>query len=75
MALTLLPLLWLGGFVRNRAIAYRGDWARSTRRAALVGLVIVLFVILRAQDALSLQLAVFIGVMALLVELIVSLRR
>lgn len=75
VALTLAPLLWLGGFVRHRAIAYRGDWSRALRRGALVGMVIVLFVILRAQDALSLPLAAFIVVMAGLVELILSLRR
>ena len=75
VSLTLAPLLWVGTFVRNRGIAYRGDWARATRRAALVGLVIVLFVLLRAQDALSLPVAAFIVTMAVLVELTLSLRR
>ncbi len=75
VGMTLAPLLWIGGFVRNRAIAYRGDWGRATRRAALVGLVVVLFVLLRAQDALSLPVAGFIAAMALLVELTLSLRR
>jgi hypothetical protein len=75
ISLTLAPLLWIGGFVRNRSIAYRGDWGRATRRAALVGLVIVIFVLLRAQDALSLPMAGFIVAMALLVELTLSLRR
>jgi hypothetical protein len=75
VALTLAPLLWLAGFVRQRAIAYRGDWGRAVRRAALVGMVIILFVILRAQDALSVPLAAFILVMAAIVELILSLRR
>ena len=75
VSLTLAPLLWVGNFARNRGIAYRGDWARATRRAALVGLVIVLFVLLRAQDALSLPVAAFIVVMGVLVELTLSLRR
>jgi uncharacterized protein YqgC (DUF456 family) len=75
IGLTLAPLLWIGGFVRNRSIAYRGDWSRATRRAALVGLVVVIFVLLRAQDALSLPMAGFIAAMALLVELTLSLRR
>jgi uncharacterized membrane protein YhhN len=70
-----MPLLWIASFVRSRAIAYRGDWARAARRSALVGLVIVLFVLLRAQDALSVPVAVFIVAMAVLVELILSLRR
>ena len=37
VALTLAPLLWLAVFVRHRRIAYRGDWWRAGRRAALVG--------------------------------------
>ena len=75
VALTLAPLLWVGAFARNRGIAYRGDWGRATRRAALTGLVVVLFVLLRAQDALSLPVAAFIVTMAVLVELTLSLRR
>ena len=74
-ALTLAPLLWLASFVRHRRIAYRGDWWRAARRAALVGLVIVTFVLLRSQDALSLPLAMFVAAMAVLVEITFSLRR
>jgi len=75
VAATLAPLLWLVGFVRNKGIAYRGDWWRASRRAALVGLVAVLFVVLRGQAALSLPLALFIVAMAVLVEMTLSLRR
>ncbi|CAN5742976.1 hypothetical protein BH24CHL5_BH24CHL5_09880 [soil metagenome] len=75
VALTLAPLLWLAVFVRNRRIAYRADWWRATRRAALVGLVVVVFVILRSQEALSLPLALFVAAMAVLVEVTLSLRR
>jgi hypothetical protein len=75
IGLTLAPLLWVGNFARNRGIAYRGDWARATRRAGLVGLVVVLFVLLRAQDALSLPVAAFILTMAVMVEVSLSLRR
>jgi len=75
IALTLAPLLWLAGFVRTRRIAYRGDWWRASRRAALVGLVVFIFVLLRGQGALSLPLAVFVVAMAVLVELTLSLRR
>lgn len=75
MSLTLAPLLWLANFVRNRRIAYRGDWWRAARRAALVGLVVVTFVLLRSQDALSLPLALFVAAMAVLVEITFSLRR
>lgn len=75
IGLTLAPLLWLGGFVRTRRIAYRGDWWRAGRRAALAGLVAVFFVVLRGQDALSMPLALFVVAMALLVEITFSLRR
>lgn len=72
---TLAPLFWLGVFVRNRRIAYRADWWRAARRAVLVGLVVIIFVLLRGQQALSLPLAVFVVAMAVLVELTLSLRR
>jgi hypothetical protein len=75
IALTLAPLLWLAVFVRHRRIAYRGDWWRAVRRAALVGLVVFLFVVLRGQDALSLPIAFFVIAIAALVELTLSLRR
>lgn len=75
VALTLAPVLWLATFLRARRIAYRGDWARAARRAALVGLVATLLVILRGQDALNLPLALFVIVMAGLVELALSMRR
>jgi len=74
-SLTVAPLLWLANFVRHRRIAYRGDWWRALRRAALVGLVVVTFVLLRSQDALNLPLALFVGAMAVLVEITFSLRR
>ena len=75
VAATLAPLIWVAAFVRHRRIAYRGDWWRAGRRAALAGLVCFLFVLLRGQDALSLPLALFIVAMAVLVELTLSLRR
>jgi hypothetical protein len=74
-ALTITPLLWLGGFVRARQIAYRGDWWRAARRGALIGLVITIYVVLRGQGVFSLQLVLFVLVMAVLVELTLSLRR
>jgi hypothetical protein len=75
IATTLAPLLWLANFVRLGRIAYRGEWLRALRRAGLAGLVVVLFIVLRAQDALSQPLAIFIVAMAVLVELTLSLRR
>lgn len=72
---TLAPLLWLVGFALQGRIAYRGDWWRAARRAALVGLIVAIFVVLRGEQALNLPLALFVVAMAVLVELTLSLRR
>ena len=72
---TVAPLLWLAGFARGRAIAYRGDWWRAMRRGLLVGLVVALFVVLRGQGLLSLPLAAFVIAMVVLVEMTLHLRR
>ena len=72
---TLAPLLWLVGFAGQGRIAYRGDWWRAARRAALVGLIVAIFVVLRGEGALNLPLALFVIAMAVLVELTLSLRR
>ena len=73
--LTVTPVLWIFGFVRNRHIAFHGDWLRAARRATLVGLVIVLLVVLRAQGALSLPIGLFVIAMPVLVEITLSVRR
>lgn len=75
VAATLAPVVWLVGFALQGRIAYRGDWWRAVRRAALVGLVVAIFVVLRGQQALNLPLALFVVAMAVLVELTLSLRR
>ena len=74
VALTLAPVLWLFGFVRHNRIAYRGDWWRAFRRAALAGLVVALYVLMRGQGLYSVPLMLFIVAMAVLVELTLSLR-
>ena len=75
IAASMTPLLWLAGFARQGRIAYRGDWWRASRRAALIGLVVAIFVVLRGEEALNLPLALFVIAMAALVELTLSLRR
>jgi hypothetical protein len=75
VALTVAPIIWIAGFARTRSIAYRGDWIRAVRRACLCGLVVTLLVILRAQGALSLPLALFVIAMPILVEVTLSARR
>ncbi len=72
---TLAPLSWLAGFALQGRMAYRGDWWRAARRAALTGLIVAIFVVLRGEQALNLPLALFVVAMAVLVELMLSLRR
>ena len=74
VGLTLAPVFWLVSFVRNNRIAYRGSWWRAGRRAALCGLVVSLFVLIRGQGMFSVPLMLFIVAMAVLVELTLSLR-
>jgi hypothetical protein len=73
--LTSGPLFWLAGFGRRRRIAYRGDWLKAARRGAWVGLVVAFFVLLRAQEAFSLPIALFVVAMVAFVELTLSVRR
>ncbi|MEA2621763.1 MAG: hypothetical protein QOH61_673 [Chloroflexota bacterium] len=75
LALTLCPIFWLIAFARRRRIAHRGDWLRAARRAVLCGLVVVLLLVLRAFDTLSLPIAAFVVAMAGLIELSLTLRR
>jgi hypothetical protein len=74
VGLTLAPVFWLVAFVRTNRIAYRGSWWRAGRRAALCGLVVALFVLIRGQGMFSVPLILFVVAMAVLVELTLSLR-
>jgi hypothetical protein len=74
VGLTAAPIYWVAAFALRRGIAHRGDWFRAGRRAVLTGMVVTLLVVLRALDAFSLPLAVFVVVMAGLVELSLSAR-
>jgi hypothetical protein len=73
--LTSAPLFWLVPFSLHRRIALIGDWGRALRRAAWVGGLVALFVALRIQDVLSLPIAVFVVVLALLAEIALSIGR
>jgi hypothetical protein len=75
IGLTAVPLFWLARFARQRRIAYRGDWIRAGRRGVWVGCVVALFVVLRAQGAFSLPLALFVIVMVAFVEVSLSVER
>jgi hypothetical protein len=74
IALSVTPVLWLTSFVMSRRIAYRGTWWRAGRRAALVGLIATMFVLMRGQGSFSVPLALFVVAMAVLVEVTLSVR-
>jgi len=75
VGLTLVPLLWLTVFGRHRQIAYRGDWVRSIRRGAWVGLIVALLIVLRLQGLLELPIALFIVALTVVAEATLSAER
>ena len=75
VGLTTVPLYWLAAYARHRRIAYRGDWVRAVRRGTWVGVLVALFVVLRAQEAFSLPVALFAVVMVAFVEVTLSVQR
>jgi hypothetical protein len=75
VALTIVPLAWLTVFGRHRQIAYRGDWTRAIRRAAWVGVVVAVLVVLRLQSLLELPIALFIFAMVVVAEAVLSAER
>jgi hypothetical protein len=75
VALTIVPLMWLTVFGRHRQIAYRGDWTRAIRRAAWVGVVVAVLVVLRLQGLLELPIAFFIIAMVAVAEAVLSAER
>jgi hypothetical protein len=75
VALTLIPILWLTVFGRHRQIAYQGDWLRAIRRAAWVGIVVAVLVVLRLQGLLELPIALFMIALVLVAEATLSAER
>jgi hypothetical protein len=75
LGLTAAPLFWLAAFARQRRIAYRGDWTRALRRGAWAGVLIALFVVLRAQGILQLPIALFLAARACVAESALSSQR
>jgi len=66
--LTAAPLFWLISFARHRRIAYRGDWLRAGRRGAWVGILVAIFVVMRANGILQPQIALFLIALAIVAE-------
>jgi len=67
-ALVVAPFAFLAEFAARRRIEYRGSWGRALRRGLLVGLVVAALAGLRVGDALSVASALFVVIMAGLVE-------
>jgi hypothetical protein len=67
-ALLVAPFAFLGEFVARRRIVYRGAWWRAGRRGALSGLVIATLAGLRLGGALSVPIAIFIIILAGVLE-------
>jgi hypothetical protein len=71
-ALTAGPLFWLGGFARQRGIAYRGDWWRALRRGGWVGLLVGVFVLMRLNGIFQPEIGLFLVALALVAEVTLS---
>jgi NADH:ubiquinone oxidoreductase subunit 4 (subunit M) len=70
--LTAAPLFWLVGFVRQRRIAYRGDWVRAVRRGAWIGVLVAVFVVMRLNGLFQPQIGLFFIALALVAEITLS---
>lgn len=67
-ALAVAPFAFVAEFAGRRRIEYRGAWGRALRRGLLAGLVVAAVAGLRVGDALSVASALFVLIMAGLVE-------
>ena len=68
VGLVVTPFAFLGEFVVRRRIAYRGGWGRAIRRGALCGAVVAALGALRVGGALTVPVAIFVVLLAALVE-------
>jgi hypothetical protein len=62
-------------FGRHHQIAYRGDWVRAIRRAAWVGIVVTVLIVLRLQGLLELPIALFMIALVVVAEATLSADR
>jgi hypothetical protein len=75
VAVTAAPLLWLIVFARHRRIAFSGDWLRAIRRAAWIGLLVAVLVVLRLVDAFQLPIVLFLAAIFVVAEITLSAER
>jgi hypothetical protein len=74
LAALVTPFAFLGEFVARRRIVYRGAWWRAARRGALAGIVIATLGGLRLGGALTVPVAIFIVLLAVLSERFLAAR-
>ena len=67
-ALLVAPFAFLGEVIARRRIVYRGAWGRAARRGALVGLSLAALAGLRLGGALSVPIAIFVVILAVVIE-------
>ena len=67
-ALMVTPFAFLGEVMARRRIVYRGAWWRAARRGTLTGLVIAAIAGLRLGGVLSVPIAIFVIILAGVIE-------
>jgi hypothetical protein len=67
-ALIVAPFAFLGEVMARRRIVYRGAWLRAARRGVLVGLIVAILAGLRLGGALSVPVAIFVVILAGVIE-------
>jgi hypothetical protein len=75
LGLTTAPLFWIGGFLRQRRIAYRGDWQRALRRGAWVALLAALLVELRVLGMFEPAVGLLLVALVVVAEMTLSGQR
>ncbi len=68
IALFVTPFAFLGEFLARRRIVYRGAWWRAARRATLIAAVVAALAALRLGGALTVPVAIFIALLAGVLE-------
>lgn len=68
LVLIVTPFAFLGEVMARRRIVYLGAWVRAARRGVLVGLVVAALAGLRLGGSLSVPIAIFVIILAGVVE-------
>jgi hypothetical protein len=74
VALVVTPFAFLAEVLAQQRIVYRGAWLRAGRRGALAGLVLATLAGLRLGGALSVPIAIFVVILAAIVEWLLARR-